>query len=68
MAEDEGEPGHFGPRQSSLHSTLDAKLVKAQQVHKKKPGLLKGIGWNMFRWVKPNTSPTLPAKLSIFLR
>ncbi|KAL1462194.1 hypothetical protein WDU94_014053, partial [Cyamophila willieti] len=52
LAEDDGEPGHFGPRQSSLHSTLDAKLVKAQQAHKKKPGLLKGIGWNMFRFGK----------------
>ncbi|KAI5711159.1 hypothetical protein M8J75_014676 [Diaphorina citri] len=52
LAEDEGEPGHFGPRQSSLHSTLDAKLVKAQQAHKKKTGLLKGIGWNMFRFGK----------------
>lgn len=46
VAEDEGE-GMLGPRQSSLNTAMDCKIIKA---NKKKPGLLKGIG-SMFRLV-----------------
>lgn len=51
LAEDEGECA-LGPRQSSLNTAMDCKLVKA---NKKKQGLLKGIG-SMFRFGKHRKS------------
>ncbi|XKL68127.1 hypothetical protein PGB90_003618 [Kerria lacca] len=50
VPEDDG--CHFVPRQSSLNSQLDCKLMKQQQNNnKKKSSLLKGLG-SMFRFGK----------------